>query len=194
MATKKSETKSEKPEVKAEKAEEKEVSAADLGTSADSTESEKKRKKELERQDLIERRLEAFKEFKPTLKGAMGADDRLQKVENVPADMVVTWATDPRIDKGQCISLYRGLGFTPVLPEEVTANLHDDTRLHVHNFEVYNNMVCRGGGVLMIGYRQYRDERKAYARIESRRRIDTPTDQTENMERNETFASGSLRQ
>ena len=182
-------TTEEKVEAKAE--EKQEVTAADLGVS-DSSESKKAQKKEIERKKLIEDRLAAFKDFAPNIADGFGARDDILGVGHVPADMVTTWATDPRIDKGQCISLFRSLGFTPVRPEEVTTNDYDDNRLLVHNYEEYNNMVCRGGGVLMIGYRQYRDERKAYARIKSRERIDAATSNVEDMERSERtgFATG----
>lgn len=118
--------------------------------------------------------LENFKEFRVGPVGQrMGPMDEFLRVQNLPADRVVTWATDPRIDNGQHLSLVKSLGFRPVEVDEVTTNTAMDKKLIVNQFdEGPQNMVVVGGGVLMIGYRQYRDERKKAEALEFRERVD----------------------
>lgn len=120
--------------------------------------------------------LENFKEFRSVPAQRMGPMDEFLRVKNLPADRVVTWATDPRIDNGQHLSLIKGLGFRAVEIDEVTTNLYDDKKMVLNQYdEGPNRMVVVGGGVLMIGYRQYRDERKAAERRQHKERVDAET-------------------
>jgi hypothetical protein len=132
---------------------------------------------------IYEHELAGFKEFGPTLTRDVGYDPKSdpRRVERVPADKTVTWATDPRQDRGSSLAFYRGLGFRPVRIEEVTTSPHDDTRLFLPHFEVGpHDYVVSGGGVLMIGYRQYRDERRAVAVKESMQHLDAHHDRLDN--------------
>jgi hypothetical protein len=124
-----------------------------------------------------------FKTFGPNLRKDMGyvADDDPRVVKNVAADMTVTWATDPRIDNGAHMSLIRGLGFRPVRVEEVTTGYDDAEKMVLRSFEVGpHDYVVAGGGVLMVGYRQYREERRAAARAEASSRLDDNSDRLDN--------------
>lgn len=118
--------------------------------------------------------LENFKSFRVGPVGQrMGPMDEFLRVQNLPADRCVTWATDPRIDNGQHLSIVKHLGFRPVEVDEVTTNPNDDTKMIVNQFdEGPQNMVVVGGGVLMIGYRQYRDERKKFEARQFQERVD----------------------
>lgn len=118
--------------------------------------------------------LENFKSFRVGPVGKrMGPMDEFLRVENLPADRVVTWATDPRIDNGQHLSLVKGLGFRPVEADEVTTNPNEDVKLILNQYdEGPQSTVVVGGGILMIGYRQYRDERKKAEALEFRERVD----------------------
>lgn len=120
--------------------------------------------------------LGTFKEFRPSLRRDMGylADQDPRRVLNVPADMTVTWATHPKIDDGMHIAMMQSLGFRRVRREEVTTDMFDSERMVLRAFEEGpNDTVLVGGGILMIGYRQYRDERRVHAREEARRRLDS---------------------
>ncbi len=114
-----------------------------------------------------------YREFKVNDANATPVEhDRHIRVKNVPADRCCTWATDPRIDNGACISLFRSLGFRVVEVDEVTTDMNDDRKLVVSHFEEGpNRSVAMGGGVLMIGYRQYRDQRRAAAMERSRTNV-----------------------
>lgn len=117
--------------------------------------------------------LAGYREFKVNDANATPIEhDRQIRVKNVPADRCCTWATDPRIDNGACVSLYRSLGFRLVEVDEVAADMNDDRKLSVSHFEEGpNRSVAMGGGVLMIGYRQYRDERRAAAMERARTNV-----------------------
>lgn len=118
--------------------------------------------------------LDNYKNFRVVPTGQrMGPMDEFLRVNNLPADRVVTWATDPRIDNGQHLAMIKRLGFRPVELDEVTTNPNMDSKLVLNQFdEGPNNMVVVGGGVLMIGYRQYRDERKDHERKQYLERVD----------------------
>ena len=118
--------------------------------------------------------LQQFKSFRVgSLGQRMGPLDEFLRMKNLPADRVVTWATDPRIDNGQHLSFIKSLGLRPVGVDEVTTDPNIDTKLVVNQFdEGPHGMVCVGGGVLMIGYRQYRDERRKAQREEMQARVD----------------------
>jgi len=106
----------------------------------------------------------------------MGPLDEFLRVQNLPADRVVTWATDPRIDNGRHLSFIKSLGFRVVEVDEVTTTPHVDDKLVVNQFEPGpHNSVVVGGGVLMIGYRQYRDERRKAQQEEMQARVDAET-------------------
>lgn len=127
--------------------------------------------------------LAAFKEFGPNLRKDMGyvADEDPRYVRNVPADMTVTWATDPRLDAGAHLSFIQGLGFRPVREEEVTTSFTGPDRMVLRAYEVGpHDYVVVGGGVLMIGYRQYRDDRRAAARSEAQARLDDNQNRMDN--------------
>lgn len=127
--------------------------------------------------------LAAFKEFGPNLRKEMGyvVDDDPRHVRNVPADMTVTWATDPRVDAGAHLSFIQGLGFRPVRVEEVTTSFTGPDKMVLRAFEVGpHDYVVVGGGILMIGYRQYRDERRAAARAEAEARLDENQNRLDN--------------
>lgn len=129
----------------------------------------------VESADRFAHELGDFQDFRPSLSRQMGyipeADARL--VRNVPADMTVTWATDPRIDDGQHLALVQSLGFRVVRKEEVTTAQHDPNRMVLRAFaDGPGDAVVVGGGVLMMGYRQYRDDRRAHARATARDRLD----------------------
>lgn len=115
-----------------------------------------------------------FKSFKvKNLGQRMGPMDEFLRVHNLPADRCVTWATDPRIDNGRHLSFIKGLGFRPVETDEVTTNPNSEDKLVVNQFDAGpHNTVVVGGGVLMIGYRQYRDERRKAQRAEGNLRVD----------------------
>jgi hypothetical protein len=127
--------------------------------------------------------LEQFKSFRVgSLGQRMGPLDEFIRVKNLPADRVVTWATDPRIDQGRHLSFIRGLGFRPVEVDEVTTNPNVDDKLVVNQFdEGPHRMVCVGGGVLMIGYRQYRDERQKAQIEDMQARVDAKTGSLDDM-------------
>jgi len=124
-----------------------------------------------------------FKEFRVgSLGQRMGPMDDFLRVNNLPADRVVTWATDPRIDNGRHLSFVKGLGFRPVEIDEVSTNPNSDTKLIVNQYEEGpHGMVALGGGVLMIGYRQYRDERRQAQREEMERRVDAESGKLDDM-------------
>jgi hypothetical protein len=106
----------------------------------------------------------------------MGPLDEFLRVQNLPADRVVTWATDPRIDNGRHLSFIKGLGFRVVEIDEVTTNPNVDGKLVVNQFETGpHNSVALGGGILMIGYRQYRDQRREAQQEEMQARVDAET-------------------
>lgn len=112
----------------------------------------------------------------------MGPLDEFLRVQNLPADRCVTWATDPRIDNGRHLAFVKSLGFRPVEVDEVTTDPNVDTKLVVNQFdEGPHGMVALGGGVLMIGYRQYRDERRASQREQMQARIDAKQGQLDDM-------------
>lgn len=125
--------------------------------------------------DLRDEALAQFKEFRVRpVSQRMGPLDDFLRVQNLPADRCVTWATDPRIDNGRHLAFVKGLGFRPVEVDEVTTNPAVTTKLVVNQFEEGpHRMVAIGGGVLMIGYRQYRDERRQRQREEMATRIDS---------------------
>jgi hypothetical protein len=103
----------------------------------------------------------------------MGPLDEFLRVQNLPADRVVTWATDPRIDNGRHLSFIKNLGFRVVEVDEVTTNPNVDNKLIVNQFDVGpHNSVALGGGILMIGYRQYRDQRREAQQAEMQSRVD----------------------
>lgn len=127
--------------------------------------------------------LAQFKEFAPSLRRDMGyiENDDPRLVRNVPADMTVTWATDPRVDAGAHLSFIQGLGFRPVRVEEVTNGLSNSYKMFLRSYEVGpHDYVVVGGGVLMIGYRQYREDRRAAARAEAQARLDGNRDNLSN--------------
>lgn len=128
----------------------------------------------VDKSDPRDAALENFKSFRVVPTGQrMGPMDEFLRVQNLPADRVVTWATDPRIDNGQHLALIKRLGFRPVEVDEVTTNPNVDTKLVLNQFDTGpQNMVVVGGGVLMIGYRQYRDERKEHERKQYEERVD----------------------
>lgn len=116
--------------------------------------------------DPRDAQLAEFQTFKSgTRFGQVMQHDAHMRVENVPADRCTTWATDPRIDNGRAIAVFKGLGFRVVEIDEVTSDPTDETRLRPRYFEEGpNRSVAMGGGVLMIGYRKYRDDRKKHER------------------------------
>lgn len=127
--------------------------------------------------------LAKFQSFGPNLRREMGyvEDDDPRVVRNVPADMTITWATDPRVDAGAHLSLVQGLGYRPVRVEEVTTGFGDAYKMVLRSYEVGpHDYVVVGGGVLMIGYRQYRDDRRAAARSEAQTRLDGNRDNLSN--------------
>jgi len=133
--------------------------------------------------DKYEHELNQFKEFAPSLRRDMGyvESDDPRLVRNVPADMTVTWATDPRVDAGSHLSFMQGLGFRPVRTEEVTTGFGDAYKMVLRSYEVGpHEYVVVGGGVLMVGYRQYRDDRRAAARSEAQTRLDGNRDNLSN--------------
>lgn len=117
--------------------------------------------------------LENFKEFRVKALGKrMGPLDEFLRVHNLPADRCVTWATDPRIDNGRHLAFIKGLGFRPVEIDEVTTDPNVEAKLVVNQFdEGPHRTVLIGGGVLMIGYRQYREDRKANERDAARAQV-----------------------
>jgi hypothetical protein len=127
--------------------------------------------------------LEQFRSFRVgTLGKRMGPLDEFMRVQNLPADRVVTWATDPRIDQGRHLAFIRSLGLRPVEVDEVTTNPNVDNKLVLNQFdEGPHRMVCVGGGVLMIGYRQYRDERRKAQREEGQARVDAKAGSLDDM-------------
>jgi len=127
--------------------------------------------------------LENYKEFRVKSQGKrMGPLDEFLRVSNLPADRVVTWATDPRIDNGRHLSFIKGLGFRVVEVDEVTTNPHVDGKLHINQFEVGpHNSVAVGGGILMIGYRKYRDERRKRQVLEAQERVDSESGKLDDM-------------
>lgn len=124
-----------------------------------------------------------FKEFRVGSYGQrMGPMDEFLRVNNLPADRVVTWATDPRIDNGRHLSFIKSLGFRPVEVDEVTTDPSNQTKLVVNQYEEGPHaMVALGGGVLMIGYRQYRDERRKAQNEEMERRVDAEESKLDDM-------------
>lgn len=98
--------------------------------------------------------------------------DLHMRVGNVPADRCVTWVTDPRIDNGRAIAIWRSLGFRAVEVDEVSNDPNMDEKLFCRYYEEGpNKTVAMGGGVLMIGYRQYREDRKANERDAARAQV-----------------------
>jgi hypothetical protein len=131
-----------------------------------------------------EAELATFKTFGPNLRKDMGyvEDDDPRSVKNVPVDMATSWATDPRIDGGAHLSLMRGLGYRPVRTEEVTTGYADADKMVLRAYEVGpHDYVVAGGGVLLVGYRQYRDERRAAARAEALGRLDDNSNRLESV-------------
>jgi len=127
--------------------------------------------------------LAAFKEFGPNLRKDMGyvVEDDPRHVRNVPSDMTVTWATDPRLDAGGHLSFVQGLGFRPVRSEEVTTGFTGPDKMVLRAYEIGpHDYVMVGGGVLMVGYRQYRDDRRAAARSEAQARLDDNQNRMDN--------------
>lgn len=117
--------------------------------------------------------LSQFRTFngKATRQGAPEHDLHM-RVGNVPADRCVTWVTDPRIDNGRAIAIWRSLGFRSVEMDEVSNDPQIEEKLFCRYFEEGpNNTVAMGGGVLMIGYRQYREARKASERDAARTQV-----------------------
>jgi len=127
--------------------------------------------------------LENFKSFRMVPQGKrMGPMDEFLRVGNLPADRCTTWATDPRIDNGAHLSIIKGLGFRPVEVDEVTTNLNSQDKLILNQFDHGpNRMVLVGGGVLMIGYRQYRDERKDAERKQHQEAVDAEAGKLDDM-------------
>lgn len=127
--------------------------------------------------------LAKFQSFGPNLRREMGyvEEDDPRVVRNVPADMTITWATDPRVDAGAHLSFVQGLGFRPVRVEEVTTGFGDAYKMVLRSYEVGpHDYVVVGGGVLMVGYRQYREDRRAAARLEAQTRLDGNRDNLSN--------------
>lgn len=104
----------------------------------------------------------------------MGPLDEFLRVQNLPSDRVVTWATDPRIDNGRHLSFVKGLGFRVVEMDEVTTTPYMNDKLVLNQYEEGpHKSVAVGGGVLMIGYRKYRDERRKAQQDEMQARVDS---------------------
>lgn len=141
--------------------------------------------------------LEMFKSFGPSLRKDMGyvKEDDPMFVQNVPMDMCVSWATDPRMDSGAHLSLMRNIGYRPVRKEEVTTNLYDADKMVLRSYEVGpHDYVVVGGGVMLLGYRQYHDERRASERAEALRRLDDNRSRldTQGVEQRAVSRSGPL--
>jgi len=151
--------------------------ATDASSASDSNEAAKATVSKSPGIDPRDEALANFKEFRVgSLGQRMGPMDEFLRVNNLPADRVVTWATDPRIDNGRHLSFIKGLGFRPVEIDEVTTDPNNQTKLVVNQYEEGpHRMVTLGGGVLMIGYRQYRDERRKAQKEEMERRVDVET-------------------
>lgn len=117
--------------------------------------------------------LSQFREY--TIKGDRTntpAHDLHMRVGNVPVDRCVTWVTDPRIDNGRAIAIWRSLGFRVVEIDEVSNDPQQEEKLFCRYFEEGpNHSVAMGGGVLMIGYRQYREQRKGAERDAARAQV-----------------------
>lgn len=91
----------------------------------------------------------------------MGVVEDANLVRNVPADRTCTWAVDPAVDNGRHLEMITELGYRPVRADEVTRDPTDLTKMFLPFYTVLTGeLVARGGGVLMIGYKQYRDERR----------------------------------
>lgn len=101
-----------------------------------------------------------------------GVVDDPNVVGNVAADRCTTWATDPRFDSGQHLGIVKGLGFRPVEEDEVSRDPNKAGKMYVAHYDIWNGYVMRGGGMLMIGYKQYRDERRTAARVARRQELD----------------------
>jgi len=127
--------------------------------------------------------LSGYREFKVKQSGHNApAHDLHIRVGHVPKDRCVTWATDPRIDNGRGIAIWRSLGFRVVEMDEVTNNPNDSRKLFVKHFEEGpNGSVAMGGGVLMIGYRQYREERKKANRDAAKAQVVQQTGKLDSM-------------
>lgn len=124
-----------------------------------------------------------FKDFRPSLTKDMGylPDQDPRFVQNVPGDKTISWATDPRLDSGQHLSIMQSLGFRMVRSEEVTTKGYVEDKLLVRAYEVGpHDSVVVGGGVMVIGYRQYRDDRRAFSRAQSKERLDAQADRLDN--------------
>lgn len=124
----------------------------------------------------------------------MGVVNDPNEVGNVPADRCVTWATDPRLDAGRHLDFVKNLGFRPVEPDEVSRDPNRAGKYHVSHYEEWNKYVVRGGGVLMIGYRQYRDERRAAAKKERKDMLDASREKLKDagIEQQRSTRRGSL--
>ena len=124
-----------------------------------------------------------FKEFRvKSLGQRMGPLDEFMRVHNLPSDRCVTWATDPRIDNGRHLAFIKGLGFRPVEVDEVTTDPNVDAKLVVNQYdEGPHRTVLIGGGILMIGYRQYRDARRKAQREEMQQRVDAKAGELDDM-------------
>lgn len=125
--------------------------------------------------------LRNFKDFsvkRRERKMGIAHDPRI--VGHVPSDRCVTWATTPTLDDGQHMSFIKSLGFRPVRIDEVSHDENDTHKLHVMHFEeTERGLVEYGGGVLMIGYRKYRDQRRAFQRAEFQQMLDNVEGKTE---------------
>jgi hypothetical protein len=125
----------------------------------------------------VDPRDEALQQYKTLRVGPvgqrMGPMDEFLRVANLPADRCVTWATDPRIDNGRHLAFVKSLGYRTVEVDEVTTNPAVDGKLLLNQFEEGpHRTVSLGGGVLMIGYRQYRDELREQQSRTMRERVD----------------------
>lgn len=133
--------------------------------------------------DPRDEQLRGFQDFKAGSRfERVMQHDAHMRVLNVPADRCVTWATDPRIDNGRAIAVFKGLGFRLVEIDEVTSDPNDETKLHPRFYEEGpNRSVAMGGGVLMIGYRKYRDDRKAHEREMARVQVEEQQEKLDNL-------------
>jgi hypothetical protein len=108
--------------------------------------------------------------------------DHAMRVDNLPVDKTVTWALDPRQDGGGHMGLIQQLGFRPVYVDEVTTNPYVDDKLVVTSYiEHPNGFVAIGDRILMIGYRQYRDQRRQANSDRSRRALDNAQSDMSNL-------------
>lgn len=172
-----------------------------LGDAAKSQEKEKAATKAADtkpeaREDIHprDRELENYRSFNFKAGKRAGVLNDPNYVGNVPADRCTTWATDPRFDGGQHMQIVKSLGFRPVEPDEVSRDANRAGKLYLTHYDEWNSYVVRGGGVLMIGYKQYRDERRTAARVERRQELDEAVAKLNNqgIEQERTTKRGSL--